>query len=275
MIRPGCPKVVIDVTPKPFKNEFNGETGDSDSDDCQSGSEDSADENSSQESASEIVSQNLGNFLEINSVVHAEIIKELWKKGGYTHILFLGLLGSDSENRTRGGNVFIRKYFDRVGITGGIGGTQGVYLKPSMLRDSREEKPETSEVNRWDITLEQDESTKFIESKRVYQNFQRVEKAVQMISDQSLKMSMQTSRKNLKIFLVCGEKNQGKTTLSQMIANNILLGIKRQPTKPGLPTAKVFFLETDLGQPVFSLPGFITMLQMDQNLLSNCTNTVL
>jgi polynucleotide 5'-hydroxyl-kinase GRC3/NOL9 len=102
-----------------------------------------------------------------------------------------------------------------------------------------------------------------------------VEKAVQMISDQSLKMSNQTSRKNLKIFLVCGEKNQGKTTLSQMIANNILLGIKRQPTKPGLPVPKVFFLETDLGQPVFSLPGFITMLQMDQNLLSNCTNTVL
>jgi hypothetical protein len=168
VIRPGCPKVVIDVNPKPFKNDFDGVNGDSDSHNSDSWSEDSSDEKSSQESASEIVSKNLGDFLEVNSVVHAEIIKELWKKCGYTHILFLGLLGSDSENRTRAGNAFIRKYFDRVGISGGIGGTQGIFLKPSMLRDSREEKPETSEVNRWEITLEQDESVKFIESKRVY-----------------------------------------------------------------------------------------------------------
>ncbi|WCJ36006.1 Polynucleotide 5'-hydroxyl-kinase NOL9 [Euphorbia peplus] len=55
------------------------------------------------------------------------------------------------------------------------------------------------------------------------------------------------------IVFICGPKNSGKTTFSRYLLNNLLPRYK-----------KVAYLDTDVGQPEFTLPGFLSLTFVDK-----------
>lgn len=51
--------------------------------------------------------------------------------------------------------------------------------------------------------------------------------------------------------MISGAKNTGKTLFSIYLLNNLL--------NPTDESKTIFYLETDLGQPSFGLPGFVSL----------------
>lgn len=86
--------------------------------------------------------------------------------------------------------------------------------------------------------------------KRTFKQIQRTESLLEMFSD---------DKRKLKVVMVAGAKKTGKTTLSHFLANRLLQ----------TSNTKVFYVETDLGQPTYSPPGFISMFEVEDPLLCN------
>lgn len=66
------------------------------------------------------------------------------------------------------------------------------------------------------------------------------------------------------VSLVVGDKNTGKTQLSQRIINQFLEEKHKD----------VFLMDCDLGQPLIGLPGFISLFQIQHQLFLPCPNRV-
>jgi polynucleotide 5'-hydroxyl-kinase GRC3/NOL9 len=58
--------------------------------------------------------------------------------------------------------------------------------------------------------------------------------------------------------LVCGPKNSGKSTFSRNLVEVLLQRYKR-----------VAYLDTDVGQPEFTAPGFLSLTIVDKSILGN------
>lgn len=79
---------------------------------------------------------------------------------------------------------------------------------------------------------------------------QNIENLLEICSDQNSK---------LKILLVAGARKTGKTTLSHFLTNRLLQ----------TNSSKVYYVETDLGQPCYSPPGFISLFEVKTPLICN------
>jgi hypothetical protein len=75
-------------------------------------------------------------------------------------------------------------------------------------------------------------------------------------------LDMNVSR-NMKKVMVIGDRKTGKSTLSHYISNIFL--------ERGKKESRTFFIETDLGQPTLSPPGFISCSLLDSPLITNST----
>jgi polynucleotide 5'-hydroxyl-kinase GRC3/NOL9 len=58
--------------------------------------------------------------------------------------------------------------------------------------------------------------------------------------------------------LVCGPKNSGKSTFSRNLVEVLLQRYKR-----------VAYLDTDVGQPEFTAPGFLSLTIVDKSILES------
>lgn len=68
-------------------------------------------------------------------------------------------------------------------------------------------------------------------------------------------------RQNTPVILVCGPKSSGKSTFSRLLANRLVtaIGSKKERVWPG-----VAILDIDPGQPEFSPPGVISLVQLEE-----------
>lgn len=251
ILRPLYPKALIDLSRESFSNN-----------DSESSDDDHVDQHK-QNLQKDRSLLNLDLFCKINNVSHIDQIQDCFINGGYTHIIFLSILSYDFEST----NMYIKNYYASKQLTSNYEQMfdNKLYIKPyqNSSQNSNKEDAQNFDHN-WDIKLESDESYKFIESKRQTSSFQEVKNSIEKIASNHNKYS---SHRNFRTVLVCGEKNLGKTTLCQYMLNTL-------KQKTGAKD-RVFFQETDLGQPIFTLPANITQVEITEMLQVNSPSTAL
>ena len=243
ILRPLYPKALIDLSKESFSNNDSEDSdGDNDAVDLHN-----------QNLQKDRSLMNLDQFCKANNVSHIDQIQDCFINGGYTHIIFLSILSYDFEST----NLYIKNYCDakQLGSNYEKMFDNKLYIKPRDVQNFD---------HNWDIKLESDESYKFIESKRQTSSFQEIKNSIERIASNHNKYS---SHRNFRTVLVCGEKNLGKTTLCQFMLSTL-----KQKTGP---KDRVFFQETDLGQPIFTLPAFITQVEITEMLQVNSPSTAL
>ena len=178
-----------------------------------------------------IMNDNLKGFLEKNYKGNSELVVESYNKGSYTHILHVNCLVNlplveNSQNK--------------------------LFIRPSNYDNSNTNSGLSAAVKNWDITLEGDEMNKYTENTRLANNLKKVkDKIWSLMSEKKSRNNMTSKPNNLKIVLVSGPKGSGKSTLSQFMMNTILLKINEATASQSQPKAqKLYFFETDLGQPI-------------------------
>lgn len=72
-------------------------------------------------------------------------------------------------------------------------------------------------------------------------------------SDAAASIAYSPVTSNPPVALICGAKNSGKSTFSRHLLNTLLQRYK-----------KVAYLDTDVGQPEFTPPGFISLTVIDK-----------
>lgn len=255
VVRPLYPKAFVDLS-KEGDNNANSESSEDYGDES-----DSAEEQNHKSQKDQSL-YNLDQFCKMNNVSHYDLIKDCYTNGMYTHILFLSVLPCDLTSP----NIYLKNYYTNKQMSWRYEMIldNKLYIKPCQISSQQNQDDTQNFDHNWDIKLECDESYKFIETKRLTNSFQEIKNVIEKIASSPNRYSPQ---KNFRTVLVCGEKNMGKTTLCQFICSTLKQGAGVND--------HVFFLETDLGQPIFTLPAFITLVEITELLQVNCPSAAL